>query len=45
MMLTMLYYLKKEKNSGCLENNFIETKGLGHSMHDDELYKKYRFFI
>ncbi len=24
---------------------FIETKGLGHSMHDDELYKKVRDFL
>ena len=24
---------------------FIKTKGLGHSMHDDELYKKVSLFL
>lgn len=35
-----------EKIASSWENaNFIETKGLGHSMHDDDLYKKVANFL
>jgi hypothetical protein len=44
--MTPSFYLKKEKNSKHLKDSvFIETSGLGHSMHSDELYKNLSSFI
>jgi hypothetical protein len=42
-----IFYLKKEKIASTWKNAvFVQTSGLGHSMHSDELYNKIvRFFI
>jgi hypothetical protein len=43
----LLFYLKKEKNASTWKNAvFVQTSGLGHSMHSDELYNKIvRFYL
>jgi hypothetical protein len=44
--MTLMFYLKKEKNSKYWKDSvFIETSGLGHSMHSDELYKNLSFLF
>jgi hypothetical protein len=35
----------KKINSAWKDSVFIETKGLGHSLHDDDLYKKIIQFL
>ena len=43
---TVVLFEEGKKIAGAWENAvFIETKGLGHSMHDDELYKKVSNFL
>lgn len=44
---TVVLFEEGKKIAGAWKNAvFIETKGLGHSLHDDELYKKvYRFLF
>lgn len=45
--MTLLYYLKKEKKIVDSWKNvqFEETKGLGHKLHDDDLYRKICEFL
>ncbi|TRX04617.1 alpha/beta fold hydrolase [Flavobacterium gawalongense] len=43
---TVVLFEEGKKIAGAWKNAvFIETKGLGHSMHDDELYKKVAHFL
>lgn len=44
---TVVLFEEGKKIAGAWKNSvFIETKGLGHSMHDDELYEKvFRFLF
>jgi predicted alpha/beta hydrolase family esterase len=43
---TVVLFEEGKKIAGAWENAiFIETKGLGHSLHDDELYKKVSHFL
>jgi hypothetical protein len=43
---TVVLFEEGKKIAGAWKNStFIETKGLGHSMHDDELYKKVAGFL
>jgi esterase/lipase len=43
---TVVLFEEGKKIAGAWKNViFIETKGLGHSMHDDELYKKVSHFL
>lgn len=43
---TVVLFEEGKKIAGAWKNSiFIETKGLGHSMHDDELYKKVADFL
>lgn len=43
---TVVLFEEGKKIAGAWKNViFIETKGLGHSMHDDELYKKVSRFL
>ncbi|MFV8373944.1 alpha/beta fold hydrolase [Flavobacterium sp. LB1P62] len=43
---TVVLFEEGKKIAGAWKNSvFIETKGLGHSMHDDELYKKVAHFL
>ncbi|MFV5699472.1 alpha/beta fold hydrolase [Flavobacterium sp. ZT3R17] len=43
---TVVLFEEGKKIAGAWKNSvFIETKGLGHSMHDDELYKKVAQFL
>lgn len=43
---TVVLFEEGKKIAGAWENAiFIETKGLGHSLHDDELYKKVSRFL
>jgi hypothetical protein len=42
----LLFYLKKEKIASTWKNAvFMQTSGLGHSMHSDELYNKIVRFL
>jgi hypothetical protein len=42
----LLFYLKKEKITSTWKNAvFVQTSGLGHSMHSDELYNKIVFLF
>jgi hypothetical protein len=42
----LLFYLKKEKIASTWKKCVVQTSGLGHSMHSDELYNKIvRFFL
>lgn len=43
---TIVAFAEGKKIAGSWKNaTFIETKGLGHSMHDDELYQKITHFL
>lgn len=43
---TVVLFEEGKKIAGAWENAiFVETKGLGHSLHDDELYKKISHFL
>lgn len=43
---TVVLFDEAKKIASSWKNaDFIETKGLGHSMHDDDLYKKISFFL
>ena len=43
---TVVLFEEGKKIAGAWKNViFIETKGLGHSMHDDELYQKVSHFL
>lgn len=43
---TVVAFAEGKKIAGSWKNaTFIETKGLGHSMHDDELYQKITHFL
>jgi predicted alpha/beta hydrolase family esterase len=43
---TVVLFEEGKKIAGAWKNAvFIETKGLGHSLHDDELYKKVYHFL
>jgi pimeloyl-ACP methyl ester carboxylesterase len=43
---TVVLFEEGKKIAGAWKNSvFIETKGLGHSMHDDELYEKVFHFL
>lgn len=45
--MILWYYLKKQKKIAESWKNvqLIETKGLGHKLHDDELYQKINKFL